>query len=66
VPLAVTHPYGVSLLASIITMTPGTVSAEIDEDRREILVHVLDLADADALVADIKARYEAPLVEIFG
>jgi multicomponent K+:H+ antiporter subunit E len=66
VPLAVTHPYGVSLLASIITMTPGTVSAEIDEDRREILVHVLDLADADALVADIKARYEAPLLEIFG
>jgi multicomponent K+:H+ antiporter subunit E len=66
VPLAVTHPYAVSLLASIITMTPGTVSAEIDEDRREILVHVLDLADADALVADIKARYEAPLAEIFG
>lgn len=65
VPLAVRHPYGVSLLASIITMTPGTVSAQVDEDRREILVHVLNLEDGDALVADIKARYEAPLVEIF-
>jgi multicomponent K+:H+ antiporter subunit E len=65
VPLDVRHPYGVSLLASIITMTPGTVSAQIDEDRREILVHVLNLDDPAALVAAIKARYEAPLLEIF-
>jgi multicomponent K+:H+ antiporter subunit E len=66
VPLEVRHPYGISLLASIITMTPGTVSAQVDEDRREILVHVLNLDDPAALVADIKARYEAPLLEIFG
>jgi multicomponent K+:H+ antiporter subunit E len=65
VPLDATHPYAISLLASIITMTPGTVSADVDETRREILVHVLDLADPEALVRDIKARYEAPLLEIF-
>lgn len=66
VPLDVQHPFGVSLFASIITMTPGTVSAEIDEERREILVHVLNLDDPAALVRDMKARYEAPLAEIFG
>jgi multicomponent K+:H+ antiporter subunit E len=46
-------------------MTPGTVSAEISESRREILVHALNVEDPEALVRDIKARYEAPLAEIF-
>jgi multicomponent K+:H+ antiporter subunit E len=65
-PLDVEHPYAVSLLASIITMTPGTVSTEVSEIRGEILVHALDVPDPDQLVRDIKTRYEAPLKEIFG
>lgn len=66
VPLDTTHPDAVALLASIITMTPGTLAAEVDEARRRILVHVLDLDDAAALIAQIKHRYERPLKEIFG
>ena len=66
VPLDLQHPSGVTLLASIVTMTPGTVSCVVDERRREILVHALDCDDEAALVADIKARYEAPLKEILG
>lgn len=66
VPLDVEHPYAIALFASIITMTPGTVSAEVSASRREILVHVLDLDDAGPLVAAMKSRYEAPLAEIFG
>ncbi|MCW5663057.1 MAG: Na+/H+ antiporter subunit E [Piscinibacter sp.] len=65
VPLALTHPTALSLLASIVTTTPGTVSCVVDEERREILVHALDCADPGALVADIQRRYEAPLREIF-
>ena len=66
VPLDTTHPDAVALLASIITMTPGTVAVEVDEARGRILVHVLDLEDAAALVAEIKRRYERPLMEIVG
>jgi multicomponent K+:H+ antiporter subunit E len=66
VALDVQHPTAVTLLASIITMTPGTVSSVVDERRREILVHALDCDDPAAMAADIKARYEAPLKEIFG
>jgi len=66
VPLDTTQPDAVALLASIITMTPGTLAAEIDEARARIIVHVLDLEDAAALVAQIKRRYELPLKEIFG
>jgi multicomponent K+:H+ antiporter subunit E len=66
VPLSLSQPGAVSLLASIITMTPGTVSCVIDEEAHEILVHALNCTDPAALVAEIKARYEQPLLEIFG
>jgi multicomponent K+:H+ antiporter subunit E len=66
VPLDVRHPTAITLLASIITMTPGTVSCVVDEARRQILVHALDCSDVPALAAEIKTRYEVPLKEIFG
>jgi multicomponent K+:H+ antiporter subunit E len=65
VPLELEQPLAIALLASIITMTPGTVSADLSDDRRRLLVHVLDTADPAALVAAIKSRYEHPLKEIF-
>lgn len=65
VPLDLTNIHGITALASIITLTPGTVSAELTDDRRHLLVHCFNLRDADATVADIKQRYEALLKEIF-
>jgi multicomponent K+:H+ antiporter subunit E len=66
VPLDVQHPTAISLFATIITMTPGTVSCVVDETRRFVLVHALDCSDVAAAADDMKARYEAPLKEIFG
>ena len=65
VPLALTSPEAITVLAGTITMTPGTVSAELSADGRALLVHGLDVPDPEALVADIKGRYEARLLEIF-
>lgn len=65
IPLDLQSPYAISALASIITLTPGTVSADLSEDRRTLLVHALDVGDEQALVAEIKHRYEAPLRAIF-
>jgi multicomponent K+:H+ antiporter subunit E len=64
--LALTHPTAITLLATIITTTPGTVSCIVDEERRLILVHALDCDDPAAMAREIKQRYEAPLGEIFG
>lgn len=66
VPLASDHHRVNALFASIITTTPGTVSMSIDEVRREILVHALNCDDPAAMVADMKQRYEAPLLQAFG
>ena len=65
VPLTATHPTAVALFAAIITTTPGTVSCVIDEERRLILVHALDADDPQAMAAEMKQRYEAPLIDIF-
>lgn len=65
VPLESDHPRVNALLASIITMTPGTVSAVVQPHRREILVHALNCDDTAALALDIKQRYEAPLLRVF-
>ena len=65
VPLALTDPHAILSLAGIITMTPGTLSAELSPDRRHLLVHAFNVDDEAALIAQIKARYEAPLKEIY-
>jgi multicomponent K+:H+ antiporter subunit E len=67
-PVELQDPLAIVLLAGIVSTTPGTISAELSDDRRWLLLHALhapDEAAAAAIVADIKARYEAPLAEVF-
>lgn len=68
VPVDLKDPQAVVLLACIVTTTPGTLSAGLSADRQHLLVHALhcpDEAAATAVAADIRARYQAPLKEIF-
>ncbi|MFH1553694.1 MAG: Na+/H+ antiporter subunit E [Pseudomonadota bacterium] len=65
VPLELHTPEAIALLAGTITMTPGTVSADLSADGKALLVHCLDTGDAEATVAAIKARYESRLKRIF-
>lgn len=65
VPLDLRSPEAIAALAGTITLTPGTLSADVSADGRALLVHCLNVDDPDAVIADIKARYERPLKEIF-
>lgn len=65
VPLELTSPEAITVLASTITMTPGTVSATLSADGSAILVHCLHTDDPDGVRDVIKARYERRLMEIF-
>ncbi|RVT48264.1 Na+/H+ antiporter subunit E [Rheinheimera sediminis] len=71
VPLDLTDNLSITILASTVSLTPGTVSAEVlplnasKDEQRFLLVHVLDLADEAELIRQVKQRYEAPLKEIF-
>jgi multicomponent K+:H+ antiporter subunit E len=66
IPLDIDDPFVATLFASIITLTPGTLSVDIERDRRILLVHALNVTDIPAAIDTMKQRYEAPLKEIFG
>lgn len=65
VPLETQHEQVNVLLALIITTTPGTVTAGIDDDRGDILVHALSTDNAEIDILGIKNRYEKALIAIF-
>lgn len=65
IPLDVRTPEAIAVLAGTITMTPGTVSADLSADGRALLVHCLETDDPAATVAGIKHRYERRLRRIF-
>ena len=64
-PLELRHPGGLAVLACIITATPGTSWARYDAARNVLTIHVLDLVDEQAWIAQFKERYERRLMEIF-
>src|SRR6185312_4901968 len=65
IPLELADPYGLALLACIVTSTPGTIWVDHDPMRGVLLIHVLDLVDEASWVETIKRRYERPLLEVF-
>lgn len=65
IPLDIRDPFAVTILASTISLTPGTVSAEVGPGHSKLLIHALNASDPQKVVRDIKQRYEVPLKEIF-
>lgn len=65
-PLAVRRDFEIALLANMITLTPGTLSVDVSEDRRTLFVHAMDLRDPDAARRDIADGFERKIIEAFG
>jgi multicomponent K+:H+ antiporter subunit E len=65
IPLELRSPEAITALAGTISLTPGTVSADVSSDGRSLLVHALDVADEAAEVERIKTRYERRLARVF-
>jgi multicomponent K+:H+ antiporter subunit E len=67
VPLDLRTDFAVTVLASTVTLTPGTVSVEIEDDGaggRALVFHALRCLDAEDMIRTIKQRYERRLQEI--
>lgn len=65
-PVNLTNEFALTMLASTISLTPGTVSTGFSPDRKTLLIHALHVEDEDALIRHIQSRYERPLKEILG
>jgi multicomponent Na+:H+ antiporter subunit E len=64
VPLAVRSDAEVTMLANLISLTPGTLSLEVEEGNRAIFVHAMDVADPDALRRDIHDALERRVIAL--
>lgn len=65
IPIDLPSPQAITILAGTITLTPGTLTADISSDGRVLLIHALHAPDPVATRDDIKSRYEARLKRIF-
>jgi multicomponent K+:H+ antiporter subunit E len=64
-PLDLSEQFPLAILASTISLTPGTVSIDFSDDLKWLYIHALHVDDEQAMIRHIKRRYEAPLREIF-
>ncbi|XEC93149.1 Na+/H+ antiporter subunit E [Paenibacillus tarimensis] len=54
----------VTLLACLITLTPGTLTLEVSPDKRTLYIHAMDIPDAKELVQQIKCSFERAIMEV--
>ncbi|EIM78111.1 putative monovalent cation/H+ antiporter subunit E [Nitritalea halalkaliphila LW7] len=64
IPLDAKTDLEITLLANLITLTPGTLSLDVSEDKKVLYVHAMYVKDREAFIADIKNGFERRLLEI--
>jgi len=65
VPLNTRDPFTIAALASVVSLTPGSMTAAVSQDQRRLLIHALHIEDVAHEISHIKQRYERRLREIF-
>lgn len=63
-PLTVTADAQITLLANMITLTPGTLSVDVSADRRTLYIHAIDMASKEALIGDIASGFETKILGV--
>ena len=61
-PLTATSDAEITLLANLITLTPGTLSVDVTDDRRFLMIHAIDVTDREAFIRDIAAGFESKVM----
>ena len=64
-PLKVDRDFEITLLANLITLTPGTLSVDVSDDRRTLFVHGMDCSDPEQARRDISQGFERRILEAF-
>jgi multicomponent Na+:H+ antiporter subunit E len=64
-PLTVDRDFEITLLANLITLTPGTLSVDVSVDRKFLYVHAIDCSDPEGAKRDIANGFEAKILEAF-
>lgn len=63
-PIDLKSNWEITLLANLITLTPGTLSIAISNDHTKIFVHAMDIPDVEASINSIKETFERAIMEV--
>ncbi|WP_407946724.1 Na+/H+ antiporter subunit E [Pararhizobium mangrovi] len=64
-PLRLEGDFEITLLANLITLTPGTLSVDVSDDCKTLYVHAIDCSDPEAARRDIAEGFERRIMEAF-
>jgi len=64
-PLTAKSDVEITLLANLITLTPGTLSVDVSADRSVLYIHAISVSDKAALIASIASGFEKRIIEVF-
>jgi multicomponent Na+:H+ antiporter subunit E len=54
----------ITLLANLITLTPGTLVVDVSFDNKVLYIHAIDIADVDESINEIKNSFEKAIMEV--
>jgi len=64
VPLTIKSDLGITFLANMISLTPGTLSLDVSNDKKVLYVHSMYITDRDEFINGIKNGFEKRILEI--
>jgi multicomponent Na+:H+ antiporter subunit E len=64
-PLSVKSDNEITLLANLITLTPGTLSVDVSRNREILYIHALSVENKSELITSIAKGFEKKIIEVF-
>jgi multicomponent Na+:H+ antiporter subunit E len=63
-PTDLEHDWEITLLSSLITLTPGTIVLNVSDDQKTLYIHAIDVDDVDDAIESIKNSFEKAIKEV--
>ncbi|MFS0576547.1 Na+/H+ antiporter subunit E [Sporosarcina sp. 179-K 3D1 HS] len=63
-PTDLEHDWEITLLSSLITLTPGTIVVHVSDDQRTLYIHAIDVDDVEEAIDSIKNSFEKAIKEV--
>lgn len=63
-PTDLKHSWEITLLSSLITLTPGTIVLNVSDDQRTLYIHAIDVDDVEEAIDSIKNSFEKAIKEV--
>jgi multicomponent Na+:H+ antiporter subunit E len=65
IPITLESDAEITMLANLITLTPGTLSLDVSDDRRTLYVHSIAVSDRDAFIREQQDGFERAVRALF-